>query len=183
MSWPTAPCAPGRDDELVGGRAVRGEGLRHRRLDALDRERLAVEHEQAVAVGVGAPEQVADRVHRRPRRRAARAACRRARPRSSRGGGRRRDPASTVSSTPSARSRSASQSGNVSGTTALVTPSAATARDGDLGADLGVGRARTRSARRCRTPRPGAARRARAPRAAATSIALIWMCLTPPRSA
>ncbi len=33
----------GRDDELVGGRVVRGEGLAHRCLYALDGERLTFE--------------------------------------------------------------------------------------------------------------------------------------------
>ena len=53
---------PGRDDELVGRRAVRGEGLRHRGLHPLDRQRLAVEH-QTVSAGLDAAEQVAHRVH------------------------------------------------------------------------------------------------------------------------
>ena len=131
----------GRDDELVGSRAVRGERLRHRGLHALDRQRLAVELE-AVAVRGRTPQQVARGVHPGLGRPLRAAHARRARRRSSPAAGRRRSSPSTVSSTPSARSRSASQSGNVSGTTALVTPRLLTARERDLVADLRVREAR-----------------------------------------
>ena len=53
ISCPMRPAARG-DDELVGGAAVRGEGLRDRRLHTLDRQWLALEPEHPVAVLRGA---------------------------------------------------------------------------------------------------------------------------------
>ena len=53
---------PGRDDEVVGGRAVRGERLRHRGLHALDRQRVAVD-DKPLAVLLGAAKEVARRIH------------------------------------------------------------------------------------------------------------------------
>ena len=52
----------GRDDEVVSRRAMRGEGLGHRGLDALDRQRLAVDL-QPIPVPGCAAEQVARGVH------------------------------------------------------------------------------------------------------------------------
>ncbi len=117
----------GRDDELVRARAVLRRTPRHRRLHALDRQRLAVDDER-VAVRRRPAGGARARRPSRPRPRAARGGCLRARPRSSTRRRSSKNAPSTVSSTPSARSRSASQIGKVSGTTARSTPSAATAR-------------------------------------------------------
>ena len=137
-------CGAVRDDELVGERAVRGERLLDRELDALARQRLAVEHEPRRS-RLGAPQQVARRVIAGLGSASARAGCRPSRPSFFTRRRSAKSSRSAVSSIPFARRWSASSSGKVAGTAALARSRArGTARSDDLELDLVARRAPAR---------------------------------------